>query len=208
MSEARAHRRDRRTAGDAPTPQTERTDGWFRRELVIDSLEGIPWRPPALVEQLGDEGLPDDLWYMAVDELVDREAVLRVTPWPVLDKAGRLRFPDRHRGFIAGADADELAQLADLYRPDVGAGPAGSPAVRPVRVGDVFAARLQTAARHKDVDDLLPFIRAPLYDLSAPAREQAKTQYLAAVGVVLDADALAELYRDQLSAFRDPPGDG
>jgi hypothetical protein len=70
-----------------------------------------------------------------------------------------------------------------------------------VRVGDVFAARLQTTARHKDVDDLLALLRPPLYDISAPAREQAKTQYLAAVGVVLDADALAELYRDQLSDF-------
>jgi len=133
-----------------------------------------------------------------------------VTPWPVLDDKGRLRFPNRSQAFVLGADADRLAELADLYRPrssELPAARSGLAAARPLRVGDVFAAALSTGSPSPDEDDLTDLIVGPLVDLSAEARESAKAQYLAAVGAVLSDEEMAMLYRDQLADYEDTDGD-
>jgi hypothetical protein len=150
------------------------------RRLADPAVNGEPWLP---------DGVPADPergWYITIDEVEDAAAVARVTPWPVVDERRRLRFPDRRRGFIVGADAERLAALADRSRERR----------RALRTGDVFWAVVNRPRRLTDRTDLTDIVVPPLLDVTVPAREAAKTQYFAAVSAVLGADDVAQLYGD------------
>jgi hypothetical protein len=120
---------------------------------------------------------------------------MRVTPWPVVDERGRLRFPRREEGFEIGADATRFAAL--VWRL---AGRVENPLLR---AGDVFAAALRRPDEITQDSDLADYVEGPVYEVSEDARETAKAQYLAAVGTVLTEDELAELYRDKLAFFEE-----
>ena len=152
------------------------------RNLADPTVTGEPWTP---------EGVPADPergWYITIDEVEDAAAVARVTPWPVLDEKRRLRFPDRQRGFVVGADAERLAALADRDRPTR----------RALRTGDVFWAVVHRPRRLTDRTDLADIVEPPLLDVTTAAREAAKTQYFAAVSSVLGPEDLAQLYDDMI----------
>lgn len=190
----------------SPGAGPEKRRSWLAPKLVDDEPAARgPWIPPSLPRRaVGGLALDAEapLWYIAVDELVDREAVLRVTPWPVLDDRGRLRFPQRDQGFVMSADADAFAELAAGGR-SARTPTATASDARPLRVGDVFAARVRRPRRIDASADLADYVEGPLFDVSDAARESAKTQYLAAVGTVLSDDEVAELYRDRLAGLPD-----
>jgi hypothetical protein len=139
-----------------------------------------PWLPEGLAADDVARGS-----YITIDELEDEAGAARVTPWPVLDERHRLRFPDRDRGFTIAADGPRVAAIADRYREER----------RPLRIGDVFWAIVRRPAR-PDRSDLADILDGPLLDVTAAAREAAKTQYFAAVAAVLGVDDVARLYED------------
>ena len=100
---------------------------------------------------------------------------------------------------MLGADADALERfLAQHRRPH-------ELAERPLRVGDVFAVRpvpgafervraeLEEQRRLDPFLDPASWIRPPVYDVSADAREAAKASFYAAVTPPLDPERAGEL---------------
>jgi hypothetical protein len=128
--------------------------------------------------------------YVVVDEIVDTAVGLRVSPWPVVDNRGRLRFPRSGRRAEVGVSLGKLHSFIRKHRRVGGRRPGSYPEElrrRPVRIGDVFAVRCKPNTSWPVGDDLAPqeWIQPPVWDLSADAREQAKTAFYAAVAPTL-----------------------
>jgi len=144
-----------------------------------------------LVDELGAH--VRDPEYVVVDELERGVAVVVIEPWPVLDKRGRLRFTGSDRRVSAEVDPDTLARaLADRVLLDASGSPS-SDAARPLRVGDVFCAAVDRNDLEHAPDEPARWLRKPVLDVSAQAREAAKAQYFAAVGPVLTPDDVETL---------------
>ena len=153
-----------------------------------DAVDGRRWRPEAIAatERFVEVGVVhDNDRYVIVEELIDERAVMRVTPWPVVDSKGRLRFPRRDVAFVSQTAATAWRELADRSRE----------VSRPLRVGDVFWAMLPTR-RGRRPSDLSRLVVGPIVDVSAAAREAAKLQYFSAVATVFGEDEIATMYRD------------
>jgi hypothetical protein len=123
------------------------------------------WQPdlPANAEaQQGDA-------YVVVDELLDGAVTLAVTPWPRLDRAGRLRFSGELNVVHQSADAFEAQVIRARARSRQRS------ARRPLRIGDVFLAR--PGATH-------PAEWRTLFDVSGDAREMAKIAFYGAAAPV------------------------
>lgn len=133
--------------------------------------------------------------YLVVDEIIDGRALLQVSPWPVVDGRGRLRFPGLDNSYVVGTDA---ARFVDgvIRQPD-------EPS-RPLRIGDVFAASVRRPPRVDERTDLADHMTSPAVDISGVAREAAKSQYYAAVAGVYDERDFADLYRDRLTDDDEP----
>ena len=90
-----------------------------------------------------------------------------------MDAEGRVRFDTPP--VLLGADRHSLEQFVDRYR-DVS---------RPLRVGDVFAARTREVeegeARLEPMLEPEEWIEPPVYDLTPDARDAAKASFSAAV---------------------------
>lgn len=144
------------------------------------------------------------LQYVVVDELEDDVAVLIVEDWPIVDERGRRRFPGRDDRLHVAVSAEALRQLLTHYREtvvDVLRVDAAAVAERPLRVGDAFGAHIDRAIATEAPEHVSHWLRPPLFDVTADAREAAKRQYFAATGPVLaEADVLAmaeEFYADE-----------
>lgn len=159
-------------------------------DLVDEDVAGESWRPELTqTAPAGDRALPSTApspsrvtWWVAVDELIDFTATLRITPWPVTDERGRLRFPQRSRGFTRAVDTRTLRRSADRRRE----------IARPVRIGDVFALLTETQEDPRTTE----LAAWDLVDATAAARQAAKSQYFAAVAPVLEEDEALAFYGD------------
>ena len=134
--------------------------------------------------------------FLVVDEIVGSSVGLVLSAWPEVDDRGRLRFGGTPR--MLGADRGALeAFLAEHRRPEGFA--------RSLRIGDAFAVRViadafadvgEELAAQKRMEPLLDpaaWIRPPVHDVSADAREAAKTAFYAAVTPILTPAESAEL---------------
>jgi hypothetical protein len=144
--------------------------------------------------------------YVVVDELEEQVAVLVIEPWPSVDERGRLRFESPDQRSTVEADAEPLQHLL-LERKSVEQLSEEQRVAfvsRPLRVGDVFCAVIDRAALAAGADSPRQWLRAPVIDVTAEARDAARAQYFAAVGPVLAADEFetlaAEFFADDESS--------
>jgi hypothetical protein len=185
-----------------PTPPAgaveESPDHGPRSPWVPRSLVGLR---PDLANLVRERGLV----YVVVDELAAGVAELIVSEWPGVDDSGRLIFDLGADRSLAAFAADVQALLEERV-PVVqgGAAPAAEESLRrrPLQVGDVFGAVLRETLAD-DVDtpgELGHWLRAPVVDLTAEAREAAKVQYYAAVSQVLsvtELDAIVDEFGEE-----------
>src|SRR5215204_848289 len=109
------------------------------------------------------------LSYIVVEEIEGGMVGLAVSDWPTTDDKGRLRFDSEP--VQAAVELVELERFLDLHR---------QPS-RPLRVGDVFAARTGPPTTHPE-----GWIEPPVHDVTVDAREAAKVAFYAAVAPIID----------------------
>src|SRR4051794_28467493 len=154
-------------------------------------------RPPEPVDRSALEPWPvpgvtfeAELAYIVVDELHEGIAGLVVSPWPRVDARGRLVFGSEEESVQVAAPAAALEALLSEQRTpviDVGAADLAALRARAVQIGDVFAACVHGAPVSGDP---AAWVRPPVLDITAPARELAKTQTSAALSGAMSADYL------------------
>jgi hypothetical protein len=178
-----------------PAPETS----WLGRAQPDTTTHGHPWRPEPIA------GVRTaTLRYIVVDEVFADLAELSVSRWPIVDALGRLRFPRAETAHIE-VDADRMRRFLRRHRmPRKAVG-------RDLRTGDTFGVEVRARAlasflsRHATAHTLpLPerrrlvdpatwdWIRPPIYDVSAEAREAAKLAYNAALTGPLPAGSTEE----------------
>lgn len=108
------------------------------------------------------------LSYIVVEEIEGGMVGLAVSDWPRTDAQGRLRFDAEP--VQAGVDRAALEQFLDRHR---------QPS-RPLRIGDVFAARTGPPTA-----DPAGWIEPPVHDVTAEAREAAKIAFYSAVAPII-----------------------
>jgi hypothetical protein len=125
---------------------------------------------------------PEDtsgLSYIVVDEIEEGIVGLAVSEWPRKDEKGRLRFESDP--VLLGAEREAFERFLDRYREP-----------RPLRIGDVFAARTRPVAEAEPrLEPVLApeqWIEPPVHDVTADAREAAKVSFYSAVAPVLEPD--------------------
>jgi hypothetical protein len=109
------------------------------------------------------------LSYIVVEEIEGGMVGLAVSDWPATDDKGRLRFDSEPAQ--AAVELVELERFLDLHREQS----------RPLRVGDVFAARTGPPTNHPE-----GWIEPPVHDVTADAREAAKVAFYSAVAPIID----------------------
>jgi hypothetical protein len=133
-----------------------------------------PWRPEGV--ELADAELAR-LSYLVVDEIVGGAVDVSVSPWPGVDERGRLVFPEEPAR-TARAEAEALRRFLARDMPGRG----------PLRMGDAFAARVSRSGLKEAGERLTSpsvWLRRPVHDLRAPARDKAKEAFFAAVAPTL-----------------------
>jgi hypothetical protein len=151
-------------------------------DTTVNHPDMRPWLPRSLREHGLTRKTVRQLVYVVVDDIDDQVAVLAVYPWPVADKAGRVRF--LHLDDCRHVAISRQRLESQLYRKLIR---------RPPRSGDVFGASLTEPARewlntHQDTmwpRALDSFLHGSVYDLSSDARGVAKLAYYAAMTPVL-----------------------
>jgi hypothetical protein len=149
----------------------------------VDRSALEPWAVPGVTFEA-------ELAYIVVDELHEGIAGLVITPWPRVDGKGRLVFESEDEARRVAAPAAALeALLSQERQPVVNVGAADLEALqeRAVQIGDVFAACVHGEPANGDP---AAWIRRPVLDITAPARELAKTQTSAALSGAMSADYL------------------
>ena len=113
------------------------------------------------------------LSYITIDEISQGIVTLLVSPWPAVDERGRLRFGSSQP---VAVDVDEAALAAYLRRrhPE-------HLRDRPLREGDAFAARTSVPPRPRRPRELSAWLRRPVFDITADARDAAKAATIGAV---------------------------
>lgn len=147
------------------------------------------WKPEGLT--LGRDELRQ-LSYVVVDEIVEDAARLSVSSWPRVDEQGRLHFERTERARSVRADVKELRRFVSSH----GAG--GRRAVPPLRMGTVLAVSVDDSVLPEAESDeemreqAMPeprhpsaWMKPPVYDISADARDKAKEAFYAAVAPTL-----------------------
>jgi hypothetical protein len=136
--------------------------------------------------------------YVIVDDILEDSVTLVLSSWPEVDRDGRLRFAGQPLSLGAERGAMER-YLARHRRPRANR-------ERPLRIGDVFALRVQAGAFDEITRELEeqrrlePFldpeqwIDPPVYDVTADARDEAKTAFYAAVTTLFTAEE-ADVFR-------------
>lgn len=117
-----------------------------------------------------------ELSYVTVDEVSQGIVTLLVSEWPQVDAVGRLRFSGSQPVSI---DVDEARLAAYLERVRLPERLRG----RPIREGDAFAARTTIGRRRPGARrPISSWLEAPVFDVTADARDAAKAAYLTAAG--------------------------
>jgi hypothetical protein len=176
--------------------KARRRGSWLPRDLATPLPADAPaWVPRSFADT---RTAWRTLSYIVVDELTEGVAGLVVASWPLLDQKGRVRFGGS--SWRVGARVGELAALLDADRIVPGAPPGSEPApARPVRIGDAFAARVtRLRGRHAAVPPLSRWLSTPVYDVSADARDAAKTALYGAVAPKLSEDDVNEIATEAL----------
>jgi hypothetical protein len=114
-----------------------------------------------------------ELSYITIDEISQGIVTLLVSPWPEVDERGRLRFAASRP---VAVDVDEAALTAYLKRrhPE-------HLRDRPLREGDVFAARTAIPPRPRRPRELSAWLHRPVFDVTADARDAAKAATFRAI---------------------------
>jgi hypothetical protein len=140
----------------------------------------------------------EDYRYLVIDEIVGGSVGLALCPWPQTDEAGRLIFAAGATYMIGCESNDLLTFLREHRLPR-------ELRERQLRIGDVFAVRplpgvldqlgeeLEAPRRLEPLLRPEQWILPPVYDVTADAREEAKTAFYAAVAPTLDPEEAAEL---------------
>ena len=172
--------------------------------LTAPHENGRRWRPGGL----GRLARRRDLVYVVVDDILENSVSLVLAHWPEIDREGRLHFPGLPLSL--GTDRGTLERYLARYRRP------REHRDRPLRIGDVFALRLQAGALDQVANELEeqrrlePFldperwIVPPVYDVTADARDEAKVAFYSAVTPALTAEQ-AHLLRDLQPADAAPP---
>ena len=111
---------------------------------------------------------------------------MSVSPWPDVDDRGRLVFAEEPAR-TARAEAEALRRYFARDLPERGQ----------LRMGDVFAARVSPSGLKEAGERLLApsaWVRRPVHDLRAPARDKAKEAFFAAVAPTLTPVQAKERY--------------
>jgi hypothetical protein len=164
-----------------------------------------PWLPAALQRaRRAADAEAGRLSYVVVDELDERAAGLIVSPWPVVDRRGRVLFAeedeDRHLAVPRGAFEQLLAKRRSVPADRGDAAQRRALKSRPVAPGDVFAAVVSSRAPLDGEDSPLApdrWFDGSLLDLTMEGRELAQLQTSAATAGVVDARFLDEVAREQ-----------
>ena len=109
------------------------------------------------------------LSYIVVEEIEGGLVGLAVSEWPRTDERGRLRFDSEP--MQAAVERRAFEDFLDRHR---------QPG-RPLRVGDVFAARTGLPTHNPE-----DWIEPPVHDVTAEAREAAKIAFYAAVAPITE----------------------
>lgn len=134
-----------------------------------------PWIPRTLASYDVSK-----LAYVVVDEVESERVGLCISPWPVIDSRGRLRFDLEETRRVGVHRAALEARLARHRTPKRRVG-------RPLRVGDVFAVKLRGRQRPRAgaISDPGHWMGPPIIDLTRESREVAKLAFHAAVAPLL-----------------------
>ncbi len=117
-----------------------------------------------------------ELSYITVDEVSQGVVTLLISEWPDADERGRLRFRGAEPVAVDVDQARLAAYLAIARLPE-------RVRDRPLREGDAFAAR--TTIRRRVPGPRSPisrWLKGPVFDVTADARDAAKAAYLTAAG--------------------------
>lgn len=171
---------------------------------------GRPWLPACLEKHGFTKDTVQSLSYLVVEEVVEDVTAITISPWPVADVAGRVRFEPAEPAEVAVTTKMLYDQV---YRNWLH---------RKSRVGDVFAARVERDVLPEATEGvwsgpLARLLPGPVYDLTKEARTVAKLALYAVRGDILmrgeaTANALLErAVRNDAKASRRgelPTGDG
>lgn len=113
-----------------------------------------------------------DLSYITIDEISEGIVTLLVSPWPEVDDHGRLRFAGSGPISIDVGE-DELADHLAKRHPQ-------HLRRRRLREGDAFAAPTALVRRPGRHRKLSTWLRQPVFDITADARDAAKAATLRA----------------------------
>ncbi len=120
------------------------------------------------------------LVYVVVDELESDRVGLCISPWPVIDSRGRLRF-DLEQTRRVGVHREALEERLARHRRSK------RRVERPLRIGDVFAVQLRGRQRPREgtISDPARWMGPPIVDVTRESREVAKLAFHAAVAPLL-----------------------
>jgi hypothetical protein len=160
-------------------------EGWLTPARRSSRATGTSWRPPSLPARTAVEKLA----YIVVEERVDKVIGVLVAPWPRATQDAHLRFPRTPPQLEVAADLDDLQSFLNRHRrtPAVGnRAQSRELRTRAVALGDVFAARVdrEVLAGHDEDEGLLAvaeWLDERVYDVTADAREAARTTFFDAV---------------------------
>lgn len=166
---------------------------WLKQEDDERSLDAPDWwRPDEIVGRLGADVDWGSLSYIVVDELEKEIVGLVVSPWPRVDKGGRLHFGDEEESFHVTVDEERfralLARRRDpIVKDDVHDATMDALRQRKLAIGDVFAASIEERRFRRTRVDPARLIRSSrVLDITAIARAVAKGQTAAALAGLLD----------------------
>lgn len=158
---------------------------WLKPARDSRRTIGKPWRPPSLPSNVDVAKLD----YIVVEERVDQVIGLLIAPWPRATKESHLHFPGTPAQVEVAADLADLQKFLNANRrvpPVRDAARSRALRTRAVALGDVFGAVVDRAALAdgEETDTLRPvanWLRKPVYDVTADAREAARTTFFDAV---------------------------
>jgi hypothetical protein len=165
-----------------------RATSWLPPGAATPPMKGKPWRPSA-IHRLSTRKMR----YVVVDEIFADLAELSVSEWPVVDASGRLRFMGEETVHVE-VDAERMRLFLRRHRMP------RKRVSRELRVGDTFGVEVEpgrldafvsqlaeeppttASERRRTLDPATwDWIRPPVFDVTADAREGAKLAYYAAV---------------------------
>jgi len=173
---------------------------WLPQEDEARSLEELDWwRPAQLERRIGKDGPWASYRYIVVDELEQGLAELVVSPWPRVDRRGRLHFGEEDDSTHVTVSEAAFVALLERRREPVVKLPldderAKALQTRKLAISDVFAARVPRRFVRL-APDPAKWIRGEVYDITAVARTVAKGQTSAALAGLID-----DTYLDAIAA--------